>query len=315
MRTIVAGDELQLIAQKHYNDSFLWPEMYCHPSNKGFRKAFPDPHAIVPGVKLSLPPKDDLILVQQGPVHVHVAGRDGEDVRALADQYYGDGSIWPLLRYAKANRGIWLKRRAPETMTLRAGDVLQVPTWQAPADVPGERRERVTKNARYMIYVHSKLMIVDDQYILLGSANLNERSLAGDRDTEICVSMWPSSTKVAKGCRARVEKLRGALFEEHYGGPPPSWKKPEDKACVAAMQGLADRNYVRLAKMEPLGGHLVRLPLVWRGNTLDIKTEAELGVQLGTSAAPDFLLDYDTTSDAAYDVRGDRTSIPDAWCE
>lgn len=38
-----------------------------------------------------------------------------------------------------------------------------------------------------MIYVHSKLMIVDDRYVLVGSANINDRSLLGDRDSELAV--------------------------------------------------------------------------------------------------------------------------------
>ena len=42
-------------------------------------------------------------------------------------------------------------------------------------------------NYRHMIYVHSKMMIVDDEYILIGSANINDRSLRGNRDTEIAV--------------------------------------------------------------------------------------------------------------------------------
>lgn len=37
------------------------------------------------------------------------------------------------------------------------------------------------------IYVHSKLMIVDDRYVLVGSANINERSLQGDHDSELAV--------------------------------------------------------------------------------------------------------------------------------
>lgn len=37
------------------------------------------------------------------------------------------------------------------------------------------------------IYVHSKLMIVDDRYVLVGSANINDRSLLGDRDSELAV--------------------------------------------------------------------------------------------------------------------------------
>lgn len=38
-----------------------------------------------------------------------------------------------------------------------------------------------------MIYIHSKIIIVDDRYALIGSANLNDRSLAGSRDSEIAV--------------------------------------------------------------------------------------------------------------------------------
>ena len=38
-----------------------------------------------------------------------------------------------------------------------------------------------------LIYIHSKLMIVDDEYAIIGSANINDRSLLGSRDSEIAV--------------------------------------------------------------------------------------------------------------------------------
>jgi len=38
-----------------------------------------------------------------------------------------------------------------------------------------------------IVYVHSKLMIVDDRFILCGSANINDRSLKGSRDSEMAV--------------------------------------------------------------------------------------------------------------------------------
>lgn len=37
------------------------------------------------------------------------------------------------------------------------------------------------------IYVHSKLMITDDCYVLVGSANISDRSLQGDRGSELAV--------------------------------------------------------------------------------------------------------------------------------
>ena len=41
-----------------------------------------------------------------------------------------------------------------------------------------------------MVYVHSKGMIVDDEYVIIGSANINQRSLEGIRDTEIAMGAY-----------------------------------------------------------------------------------------------------------------------------
>jgi len=38
-----------------------------------------------------------------------------------------------------------------------------------------------------MIYIHSKLMIVDDRAAIIGSANFNDRSMVGNKDSEICI--------------------------------------------------------------------------------------------------------------------------------
>lgn len=35
------------------------------------------------------------------------------------------------------------------------------------------------------VYVHSKVMIVDDRVTLIGSSNINDRSLLGSRDSEV----------------------------------------------------------------------------------------------------------------------------------
>eukprot|EP01102_Stenamoeba_stenopodia_P007791 TRINITY_DN2197_c0_g1_i1.p1 TRINITY_DN2197_c0_g1~~TRINITY_DN2197_c0_g1_i1.p1 ORF type:complete len:683 (-),score=145.33 TRINITY_DN2197_c0_g1_i1:1155-3203(-) len=51
------------------------------------------------------------------------------------------------------------------------------------------------QSRRFMIYVHSKLMIADDEYIICGSANINERSMAGNRDTEIAIGAYQPNKK------------------------------------------------------------------------------------------------------------------------
>lgn len=44
-----------------------------------------------------------------------------------------------------------------------------------------------------LIYVHSKLMIVDDRACIIGSANVNDRSLLGNRDSEVnCFFLFKS---------------------------------------------------------------------------------------------------------------------------
>ena len=46
------------------------------------------------------------------------------------------------------------------------------------------------KHRRFMIYVHSKGMIVDDEYVIIGSANINQRSMDGSKDTEIAMGAY-----------------------------------------------------------------------------------------------------------------------------
>ncbi|RZB42437.1 Phospholipase D beta 1 [Glycine soja] len=45
-------------------------------------------------------------------------------------------------------------------------------------------------NRRFMVYVRSKGMIVDDEYVILGSANINQRSMEGTRDIEIAMGAY-----------------------------------------------------------------------------------------------------------------------------
>lgn len=49
-----------------------------------------------------------------------------------------------------------------------------------------------------MVYVHAKGMIVDDEYVMLGSANINQRSMAGSRDTEIAMGAYQNNQTWAK---------------------------------------------------------------------------------------------------------------------
>jgi len=73
------------------------------------------------------------------------------------------------------------------------------------------------------IYVHSKLMIVDDRVVICGSANINDRSMLGDRDSEIGGVITDEKT-VYSHMNGRTymvgyfaHSLRKALWAEHLG--------------------------------------------------------------------------------------------------
>lgn len=67
-----------------------------------------------------------------------------------------------------------------------------------------------------MIYVHSKGMIVDDEYVISGSANINQRSMDGSRDTEIAMGGYqPHHTWMARQNRPRGQVLDFFHFSEY----------------------------------------------------------------------------------------------------
>ncbi|KAG9009262.1 Phospholipase D1 [Tulasnella sp. JGI-2019a] len=74
-----------------------------------------------------------------------------------------------------------------------------------------------------MVYIHAKIMIVDDRLAIIGSANINERSMRGDRDSELaCVirdtdmidgRMGGQPFKVGRFAHS----MRVRLMREHVG--------------------------------------------------------------------------------------------------
>lgn len=74
------------------------------------------------------------------------------------------------------------------------------------------------------IYVHSKLVIVDDRVAILGSANLNDRSLLGNRDSELAVMVRDDEQVQVKlngidnqPVSANVHNLRVRLWQKIFG--------------------------------------------------------------------------------------------------
>lgn len=104
------------------------------------------------------------------------------------------------------------------------------------------------------VYVHSKTMIVDDRSCIIGSANINERSMNGDRDSEIAVLIddteMDETVRIADNTMSVgkfAHSFRMKLFEEHFGVSPgtPMYEKysdPVNRDSWYSMQDQAMRN-------------------------------------------------------------------------
>ena len=74
-----------------------------------------------------------------------------------------------------------------------------------------------------IIYIHSKLMIVDDKKVIIGSANINDRSMLGERDSEFCVLIHEKEKRnfIIDGKRTGAanfaHSFRTNLMAEHIG--------------------------------------------------------------------------------------------------
>ncbi|WP_256253335.1 phospholipase D-like domain-containing protein, partial [Burkholderia ubonensis] len=96
--------------------------------------------------------------------------------------------------------------------------------------------------------IHSKLMIIDDVFVTVGSANLNQRSMATDSEINIAAT----GTKYAAKLREDIFKL---LTEGQISGSGDSSKVPN---TFDEWQALMDTNrgLWKVGK-QPLSGFLL----------------------------------------------------------
>jgi phosphatidylserine/phosphatidylglycerophosphate/cardiolipin synthase-like enzyme len=67
------------------------------------------------------------------------------------------------------------------------------------------------------IYVHAKILIVDDAIIRVGSSNMNNRSLRLDTECDVTIdARLPGNA----GAEAEIEKIRAGLIGEHLACDP-----------------------------------------------------------------------------------------------
>ncbi|GMN32409.1 hypothetical protein TIFTF001_003664 [Ficus carica] len=164
-------------------------------------------------------------------------------------------------------------REAPDGQTASVGASSAEKTPQA----------LTRKNRRFMVYVHSKGMIVDDEYVIIGSANINQRSLDGTRDTEIAMGAYqPHHTWARKrsaphgqceqystsgiplkpkGVKANAVTTRTSSFRRW--GLEESFKRPESLECVRRIRSLGEQNWRQYISDEAteMKAHLLKYPV------------------------------------------------------
>lgn len=118
----------------------------------------------------------------------------------------------------------WLEQQAMDTARARLFEALK-------ARDP-HRRLRIyhpftTRGAP--IYVHAKVLIVDDRIIRVGSSNMNNRSMLLDTECDVCID---AALPANAGHEAAIVRIRDGLIAEHLDLPV------ERVAAVIAERGL-----------------------------------------------------------------------------
>ena len=144
---------------------------------------------------------------------------------------------------------------------------------------------RFRESLRSPIYVHSKMMIVDDSYVIVGSANINQRSMAGTRDTEMAIGAWqPNFTIEAGNPYGDIHNFRMSLWTEHFREWEPVFRFPSDIECIRRIKEMALHNWM-VYKDGPSGsctpGQLLCYPL-------NIQLDGTVETIEGCTSFPDF---------------------------
>ncbi|XP_043810040.1 phospholipase D delta isoform X2 [Manihot esculenta] len=149
----------------------------------------------------------------------------------------------------------------------------------------GEAISDAYKHQRFMIYVHAKGMIVDDEYVIIGSANINQRSMAGSKDTEIAMGAYqPHYTWAAKKKhpRGQIYGYRMSLWAEHLGEIQELFVEPESLECVKKVKNTAETNWNKYTdpNFTLLQGHLLMYPV-------QVDADGKVGLRPGYENFPD----------------------------
>ncbi|KAK7996545.1 Peroxisomal targeting signal receptor [Apiospora arundinis] len=113
----------------------------------------------------------------------------------------------------------------------------------------GKPEEEVENWIQEELYIHAKLLIVDDRIAICGSSNLNDRSQEGHHDSELSIVMEDTDLipSVMDGQQTKVGRhaatLRRYLWREHLGLLPPQELDAKDDVNAMPPGDQFPQNY------------------------------------------------------------------------
>lgn len=192
-------------------------------------------------------------------------------IAAARDSIYIESQYFAAPRIADALAARLRDRDGPEIVVINPRRAPSA-TEQVAMDTARTRMLRMIKEAdrfgRFRLYaalngseeivVHSKVMIVDDALLRVGSANLNNRSLGVDTECDLAIeaARAPDPAEV----RQTIAALRADLLAEHLGADPEALLRlvAGTGSMLAAIDALNGRDRRRLAPFpEPRPNRLV----------------------------------------------------------
>jgi phospholipase D1/2 len=101
------------------------------------------------------------------------------------------------------------------------------------------------------------MMIVDDEVCLIGTANINQRSLDGCRDSEIQMTSYQpkhlaTPVSVAHG---DIHAFRMHIWASITDQMNDAYRNPSSKECVDLINSIADKNWKDYMGDEPVNMH------------------------------------------------------------
>lgn len=106
--------------------------------------------------------------------------------------------------------------------------------------------------AQAPVYIHSKLMIIDDRFFTLGSANTTNRSMGLDTELNVSWEAAGETNGAGRGFSRSLVRIRTELLSEHTGaGSKAEVKRLSGvKDLVAHLEGMADKPGGRLRRLK-----------------------------------------------------------------